>query len=256
MSKSKLERWMKYELPDLLAQVSTGLMHPSKALFLITSTIEAALEERWPKEVGVWGHGKMITSGVRDGDRFGLRIQRAERPHTIGEACPGYGGTYGERVEWQPGDQVMWFDNQDGLRIVVEDLLTGASEMGWSVHEDILADKEEEQGRWQRAIYEECKRVLPDVDGSGCDSGDPLDVTLEEIRACFTHLQEWREALERDRIIRVLRSHLPRPRTVYIGWEHDHISMDLSKLPPHHGFWGWLERVAEAILGQKEKDND
>lgn len=62
--------------------------------------------------------------------------------------------------------------------------------------------------------------------------------------------------LERDRIIRVLRSYLPHPRTVHIGWEHDRIWMDLSKLPPHHGFRGWLERVAEAILGDKERDDE
>lgn len=45
----------------------------------------------------------------------------------------------------------------------------------------------EEQGRWQQAIYElccECVKGLQGViiDGSGCDSGDPLELSLAEIR--------------------------------------------------------------------------
>lgn len=45
------------------------------------------------------------------------------------------------------------------------------------------------ESRWQKAIYEQCKRILPNVDGSGCESGDALDVTISEITQCFAHLQ-------------------------------------------------------------------
>jgi hypothetical protein len=45
--------------------------------------------------------------------------------------------------------------------------------------------------RWQNAIralcIEECGH---EVDGSGCDSGDPLDLTLTEIGLAFNHLKE------------------------------------------------------------------
>lgn len=40
-----------------------------------------------------------------------------------------------------------------------------------------------EQARWQEAIYDLLTKLSGDnsLDGSGCDSGDPLDVTLTEI---------------------------------------------------------------------------
>ena len=43
-----------------------------------------------------------------------------------------------------------------------------------------------EQARWQEAIYALCSTVC-EVDGKGCDSGDPLDFTLTEIQQAFIH---------------------------------------------------------------------
>ena len=51
-----------------------------------------------------------------------------------------------------------------------------------------------EQARWQQAIYERLRSYLGDdgnyLDGSGCDSGDPLDLTLSEINQAFAILDD------------------------------------------------------------------
>ena len=54
----------------------------------------------------------------------------------------------------------------------------------------------EEQARWQEAIRELLVRYHPDVDGSGCESGDPLDVTLAEINMTLIHMQNKIDVLE------------------------------------------------------------
>lgn len=43
---------------------------------------------------------------------------------------------------------------------------------------------EKEQGRWQEAIYQLLSKMFPNanIDGKGCDSGDPLDFTISEIK--------------------------------------------------------------------------
>jgi len=48
---------------------------------------------------------------------------------------------------------------------------------------------ETEQGRWQEAIYKLACELAPDaqIDGGGCDSGDPLDLTLDEISQAFSY---------------------------------------------------------------------
>lgn len=62
------------------------------------------------------------------------------------------------------------------------------------IQELLAADMEKwldnEHARWQVPIYELCKTVLPDVDGGGVDSGDPLDLTLSEISQVIWHLRE------------------------------------------------------------------
>jgi hypothetical protein len=47
-----------------------------------------------------------------------------------------------------------------------------------------------EQARWQERIDRILRAVLPDVDGSGCDSGDPLDLTACEIEIVINHLRD------------------------------------------------------------------
>jgi len=48
---------------------------------------------------------------------------------------------------------------------------------------------DEELGRWQKAIYDMICDRAPDanIDGGGCDSGNPLDLTLAEIGQGFTY---------------------------------------------------------------------
>lgn len=53
-----------------------------------------------------------------------------------------------------------------------------------------LAGVEDEARRWQEAIDKVVVEVNPDRDGAGCESGDPLDVTLAELRQTFALLQE------------------------------------------------------------------
>jgi hypothetical protein len=50
-----------------------------------------------------------------------------------------------------------------------------------------LSNLDQEQERWQEAIRNLLIDLTgnQDIDGSGCDSGDPLDVTLDEIRQAF-----------------------------------------------------------------------
>ena len=53
----------------------------------------------------------------------------------------------------------------------------------------------EEQSRWQDAIYQRLRQVAGDaIDGGGCDSGDPLDVTLCEIGQAIEILTQSRRA--------------------------------------------------------------
>ena len=53
---------------------------------------------------------------------------------------------------------------------------------------------DKEMGRWQDAIKDLLDKNLPDpdddVDGSGCDSGDPLDLSLSEISQALSRWQD------------------------------------------------------------------
>lgn len=49
---------------------------------------------------------------------------------------------------------------------------------------------ETEQARWQEAIDKVVSKVYPNRDGGGCDSGDPLDLTLAEIQQAFNFQQD------------------------------------------------------------------
>lgn len=79
------------------------------------------------------------------------------------------------------------------------DIFTGPSDEGLrragAPQPDPVAEDEveEEQGRWQDAIREHLIKTcdIPNadswIDGSGCDSGDPLDVSLTEISQVINH---------------------------------------------------------------------
>lgn len=62
-----------------------------------------------------------------------------------------------------------------------------------------------EQKRWQDAIDELIHRLNPkiEVDGSGCDSGDPLDLTLTEIQIFVDAHVEASQAEDKDEIARL-----------------------------------------------------
>jgi len=59
-----------------------------------------------------------------------------------------------------------------------------------------------EQGRWQKAIYALLLKHLPpgmetqEVDGAACDSGDPLDMTLDEVRQVIGQWEDHCAALQ------------------------------------------------------------
>ena len=65
--------------------------------------------------------------------------------------------------------------------------------------ERVVEEKvDNEVARWQERIRDLCCRVLPDVDGAGCDTGDPLDLTATEISQCFNHLRDALAAKEAE----------------------------------------------------------
>lgn len=72
---------------------------------------------------------------------------------------------------------------------------------------------EAEQARWQERLDKQIYAAFPDRDGSGCDSGDPLDVTDAELRQAFNHLDDTLQKLtqaiatltaERDAAVKVI----------------------------------------------------
>lgn len=57
---------------------------------------------------------------------------------------------------------------------------------------------EAEQARWQEAIYAECVDTSghKELDGSGCDSGDPLDLTVAEVGMAIGYVIDQRDELK------------------------------------------------------------
>jgi len=64
-----------------------------------------------------------------------------------------------------------------------------------------------EIGRWQQAIYEACCKAVDGlreavtIDGAGCDSGDPLDLTLTEIGQAVNALRDEIDELMREKAV-------------------------------------------------------
>lgn len=59
---------------------------------------------------------------------------------------------------------------------------------------------EKEQGRWQEEIYGLVCKQCPtaSIDGKGCESGDPLDVTLSEVGQGLAHWIDNHEAIHKQ----------------------------------------------------------
>ncbi len=54
-------------------------------------------------------------------------------------------------------------------------------------------EHDKEIGRWQREIYDAIKEHTgadSEIDGAGCDSGDPLDFTLTGIAQGFEYMKQ------------------------------------------------------------------
>lgn len=77
-----------------------------------------------------------------------------------------------------------------------EDLLAGLQAGRNELNEAIEA----EQARWQEAIYAECVDTSghKHLDGSGCDSGDPLDLTVTEVGMAIGYVIDQRDELKAD----------------------------------------------------------
>ena len=83
-----------------------------------------------------------------------------------------------------------------------EGILLQATQVGWFVsHSEHLAavakleaEHNKELARWQHDIYNYLCCVIGEplyrIDGGACDSGDPLDFTLMEIKQCVEILKE------------------------------------------------------------------
>jgi hypothetical protein len=56
----------------------------------------------------------------------------------------------------------------------------------------LFAMIDKEQARWQQRIYALLEKECPsiNIDGSGCDSGDPLDLTEAEVHQALLHWKE------------------------------------------------------------------
>lgn len=63
---------------------------------------------------------------------------------------------------------------------------------------DIDRKIEIEQARWQQRLEKVYCEYYPEVDGAGCDSGDPLDLTATEVELTCIHLQEQIAALRAE----------------------------------------------------------
>lgn len=65
---------------------------------------------------------------------------------------------------------------------------------------NLIEENEKEQGRWQNAIYKLIIKNVPDnlIDGAFCDSGDPLDFTLEEVSQAIVYFKDKVDELEQQ----------------------------------------------------------
>jgi len=110
-----------------------------------------------------------------------------------------------------------------------------------------LAEKDDahdkELGRWQDAIRAKVCSAIPSsdvwVDGSGCDSGDPLDLSLEEIGQVLNHFVD--EIAEKEthvaqliETIKVMQAEITRLKA------EGELTATLTKLQETYGDIGWI----------------
>ena len=90
---------------------------------------------------------------------------------------------------------------EDELTTLRADLAAALERVkGLEANEEVRSG--EEDGRWQQAIYDlirEATGADTEIDGGGCDSGDPLDFTLDEISQGFNYLKNKHDQ-ERDQL--------------------------------------------------------
>jgi hypothetical protein len=102
-----------------------------------------------------------------------------------------------EKIPCSCGDPNCGFDDKHGntFHLQPQPSPIEAGEVNEAIAIQVEKAMDEEQGRWQDAIYQLLQKLVPEacVDGGGCDSGDPLDVTLSEIAQAISHLKDQNE---------------------------------------------------------------
>lgn len=103
---------------------------------------------------------------------------------------------------WE-SDEGGWDDLQAHIKVCPEHPVSALSAQLATA----LKERDDEQGRWQEAIGDLLWKLSgKQVDGAGCDSGDPLDLTLteiglswpeEELTTAHAELARCRDALKR-----------------------------------------------------------
>jgi hypothetical protein len=108
-------------------------------------------------------------------------------PQKLGELVATLQGLLDKGVS--PENVVHVFDADTASYQPVSLASYGGGSMKLHLHAD--EDYDDEIPRWQNAIRELCiSECGQNVDGSGCDSGDPLDLTLTEIQLAFNAVKE------------------------------------------------------------------
>lgn len=152
---------------------------------------------------------------VKGGRLFPIAAAMGAEPHPLNipwsiaeKAYSAYAAKHGraqslermaERGGFYPAEMdVLYPQWRDETNEVIQ--LRSDRDKALRVAEGAREELDAEQGRWQKAIYELCCRETKEfpevnIDGAGCDSGDPLDLTLSEIRQAIVAWQDARNDL-------------------------------------------------------------
>lgn len=105
-------------------------------------------------------------------------------------------------------------------------------------------------------IYETCKLYYPDVDGAGCDSGDPLDVAVAQINEVAAFLEARVE--RRDLTIENLEREKEQTNALVVreARRMEALAAEISELKKKLTLAHRATLLAEATVGAAEKDRD
>ena len=94
------------------------------------------------------------------------------------ESCGGAKRVSLNQCEHCAGPETSWYERRIAL---LESKLSGQNEQ-IRAQVDKLNNYSARERRIVNEVYEVCKDYHPDVDGSGCDSGDPFDLLVADVR--------------------------------------------------------------------------